>query len=281
MELENLLTGSKSIINMIDFHNHVLPDLDDGSKSLEMSINMIREAVSQGIKEVVNTVHYQHPQMEHKDLSHSRICEKFSLLQSEIEAQGLSVRLHLGTEVYFSNNLTKIIDNPLVTIGNGKYMLIEFPVIQFPPSFDEILFKLKIEGITPIIAHPERYRQIQYDILILSKLVQSGCLVQIDAGSIMGNFGFEAKKTAVKILQYSLCHIIGSDSHNDKNRNFCLGKVVEICNNELKINVSKMVNENPKKILKGELIDSEINLDQSFIKDISIWEKFKIFFGGN
>ena len=102
---------------MIDFHNHILPNIDDGSKSIDMSIQMLSEASKQGITEVVNTVHYQNPKFDEKDFDIDRINRLKNELENELEIKGIPIKLHLGAEVFYFPNLLKILDNPLVTIG--------------------------------------------------------------------------------------------------------------------------------------------------------------------
>ena len=120
---------------MIDFHNHILPNMDDGSKSLEMSLNMLRQAQRQGITDVVNTVHFQHPKMDGKDISYESIRKVIEALQKKLDNEGINVKIHIGSEVFFLPNLTELKNNPLCTMGDGKYMLIEFPIFKFPIGF--------------------------------------------------------------------------------------------------------------------------------------------------
>jgi len=260
---------------MIDFHNHILPNVDDGSKSLEMSLNMLKEAERQGITDIVNTVHYQHPKVEGKDISFERITQEIENLQKSAFESNINVKIYNGAEVFYLPNLLELIDNPQATIGNGKYMLIEFPIFQFPPNYEKTLFELSMKGVTPIIAHPERYTVIQNDIIELASLVQRGCLVQIDAGSIIGTFGANAQKISHQILKNGLCHIIGSDSHNDSTRNICLKEAISVCANHLGMDISEMVIDNPKKILNGEIFEPEIDLDYLINKKTTIWMQVK------
>ena len=81
----------------------------------------------------------------------------------------------------------------MITFSNGKYMLIEFQTFMMPKGYENHLYDLKMSGVTPIIAHPERYKAVQDDIKIIEKLINSGCLMQIDAGSILGHFGKKCK----------------------------------------------------------------------------------------
>ena len=155
---------------MIDFHNHILPKIDDGSKSLEMSLDMLRHAAEQGITDVVNTVHYQHPKVETEDISFERIQKEIKNLQTELDNHDISIKLHCGAEVFFLPNLLEIKDDPLATFSHGKYMLIEFQAHKLPDMHKQQLFDLKMAGVTPIIAHPERYKPVQEDISILEEV---------------------------------------------------------------------------------------------------------------
>ena len=239
---------------MIDFHNHVLPNVDDGSKSLEISLRMLKCASEQGITDVVNTVHYQHPKVETEDISYERIKKKINLLQHELDQNDIPLKLHLGAEVFYLPNLMDIKDDPLATFDTSNYMLIEFQVHQLPETQKKQLFDLKMSGITPIIAHPERYKFVQNDISIVSEWLEAGCLIQVDAGSTLGYLGRSSKLISERIIKNGWCHILGSDSHDDKRRNFCLADSVEIVKAWVGNSVRAMVFDNPKAIIEGRKI---------------------------
>ena len=211
---------------MIDFHNHLLPNLDDGAKSMEMTLDMLREASNQGIKKIVNTVHFQHPKMERKNIDYNHIQEIRDRVLKEAAQIGIKIDIELASEVYYLPNLCDLVDNPIATI-NG-YMLIEFPAMIVPSDFLDIFFNLKMKGINPILAHPERYRFIQQDVNNLNKLNDLEIIFQIDAGSLVGHFGNKTKKIAFNMLKEGYCHIIGSDAHNNIKRNFCLKEAYNI-----------------------------------------------------
>ena len=237
---------------MIDFHNHIIPNLDDGSKSIEMSLNMLKEAESQGITDIINTVHFQHPKMEGKNTSYDFVIDEINKLQEIANENNINVKIHPGSEVFFQFNLTEILDNPITVIGNGKYMLIEFQRLSFPENYEEELFKLQLKGITPIIAHPERYRGIQNNMKLAEKWFDRGYLIQIDCASITGSFGKETQKTAIQLLQHGLCHLIGSDAHNDKKRNFCLKEALTITERLIGEKNILIIKENSERILSGK-----------------------------
>ena len=259
---------------MIDFHNHVIPNLDDGSKSIEMSLNMLKEAQKQGITDVINTVHYQHPKMENKNTSYNFIIDEIKKLQDVIDDNNINIKLHAASEVFFKFNLTEILDNPITTFGNGKYMLIEFQRLHFPQGYEDELFKLQLKNIIPIIAHPERYRGIQQDINLAEKCIERGYLIQIDCASIIGGFGKKTKEVAIKLLQNGLCHFIGSDSHNDKKRNFCLEQALLETEKYIGSESTLIIKDNSKKILNGkDPLNYSVNINKK-----SIFTKIQSFF---
>jgi len=238
---------------MVDIHNHILPNIDDGSRSMEMSINMLKYAYEQGVTDVVNTVHFQHPlflDIDHSLENFERVLKNLQLKLNEYE---IPIKIHLGSEVFYYENLLKIINKPLVTMGGGKYMLIEFPPRNIPDSQKKILFDLKMIGITPIIAHPERYKIVQENFNIIYDWINAGCLIQVDAGSLLGSLGAKAQKSSLLIIKENCCHILASDAHNDLNRNFCLKDAYDYVKNIIgKKNSDLLVYEHPSSIINGE-----------------------------
>ena len=237
---------------MIDFHNHILPGVDDGARTMQESLDMLSCAQDQGITDVVNTVHFQHPKMKGKNTDFKYISSVKNDLLEEMSKKNIKVNIHLGAEVFFDFNLIEILDNPLITFCNGKYMLIEFQAHQLPHKFDKHLYELAMHGVTPIIAHPERYKPIQEDMSIVEKLINSGCLMQIDGGSLLGHFGVKCKIAAITMLKCNMIHVIGSDSHRSGKRNFCLRESFKIAEQITNQNLEDLVFKNPNKIVNGE-----------------------------
>ena len=246
---------------MIDFHNHILPSIDDGSRSIDMSLSMLKHANEQGITDVVNTVHLQHPKVEGKDISYDRIKNEVDILQEIIKENGISINIHIGSEVYFLPDLVKLIENPLATIGDGKYMLIEFQTYQLPKNYKTHLFDLKMAGVTPIIAHPERYKPVQDNVNIVVEWLAAGCIIQVDAGSPLGYLGTASKIASEKILKNGWCQILGSDSHDNKQRNFCLRESIDLIKKWVDYDISMLVKDNPQAVIDGSPIqvDFEYN----------------------
>ena len=258
---------------MIDFHNHVLPAVDDGSKSLEMSLNMLGHAAEQGITDVVNTVHLQHPKVETEDISYDRIQRRIANLQVELDKFNIPIRLHSGSEVFYLPNLVSFKGNQLATFGQGSYMLVEFQVHQLPETQKQVLFDLKMAGVTPIIAHPERYKPVQDDISIITDWLSVGCLIQVDAGSVLGFLGSGSKEASERIVKSGWCQILGSDAHDDQRRNFCLMETMEKVKDWIGSDANLLVNDNPRMVLDG----TPIIIDYEYIprKIPNFWSRLK------
>ena len=239
---------------MIDFHNHVLPDVDDGPKLIEESIDMLRTASIQGIKKVVNTVHFQHPKMNDKIIEYDYLNQKIDSLKKIILNEDFDIEILLSAEVFYLPNLVEISKNPITTIGDKKYMLIEFLPNIFPTGYKEEFFNLQQIGITPIIAHPERYKFIQNDIDILEDWKNRGYIIQIDAGSVLGYFGKSIQKVSLKMITNGYIHLIGSDAHNNKKRNFCLLDAYESLKTFFSFALIDILKENSENILEGKKV---------------------------
>ena len=131
-------------------------------------------------------------------------------------------------KVFFICLICQFKDNPLTTFGNVKYMHIEFQTTHIPDKHRETLFNLKMKGVTPIIAHPERYHSVQKDINLVHDWLNAGCIIQVDAGSLLGLMGKSALEASQNILKQHWCQVIGSDAHDNKKRNFVLNDGLNI-----------------------------------------------------
>jgi len=240
---------------------------------MEMSLNMLKNAAEQGITDVVNTVHFQHPKVEFDEITHQQISDAINNLQNELKIHNIPVTLHSGAEVFFLPNLLDIKSDPLATYGHGKYMLIEFLIHHIPETQKQVFFDLKMNGVTPIIAHPERYRPVQENITLVYDWLNAGCLVQVDAGSVLGFLGKSAQQTAEKIIKNNWCQILGSDAHNDRKRNFCLKEAYEIVQDLLGNDARTMVFDHPRAVLAGQPISVDVETIPEEIP--GLWKKLK------
>lgn len=238
---------------MIDLHSHILPALDDGSSSVEESIAMARQAVADGIRTVVATPHTLNG--VYYSSSHE-VTGHVACLQEILQENQIELKLCSGSEAHICAGLAKrILSGEIATINNnGQYALVEFPVQAIPSGSKNELFQLKLKGITPIIAHPERNMVFQRRLELLYDLIAMGSIVQITAMSITGGFGEEAMECAHRLLDLRLAHIIATDSHSPENRPPVLSPALEVAAEimgDIK-EAKEMVTIRPDAILAGK-----------------------------
>lgn len=202
---------------MIDFHCHILPDLDDGPRSWDESLEMARIAQSDGISEIVCTPHikkgYATPSLR-------QISERAAELESRVRDSSIAVRFHVAAEVALERNLPDLIERgEIATIGGPvRYILLELPWEHIPSYTETVISDLLSSGITPIIAHLERYHEVITDPGIAGTLLEAGALAQVNSGSITGMFGSDVQETSHILLTHSMAHVIGSDAHSSGRR---------------------------------------------------------------
>lgn len=201
---------------MIDFHSHILPNIDDGSRSMEESINLIREATEAGFTGIISTSHYLQDYYECDEQERRKLLEdiddEVSKLSNNIGMQ--MPKLYLGSEIYITTDMINLLEEKKAsTINNTKYVLFELPMNSKPLFVKDVVYKLIECGYRPIIAHPERYSYVKEDIGFVKELKDMGALFQSNYGSIIGMYGNSAKKTVKKLLKENLISFLGSDVH--------------------------------------------------------------------
>jgi protein-tyrosine phosphatase len=198
---------------VIDIHSHILPGLDDGARSFEEAMQMLRLAAESGTTDIVATPHIS-PAFPNSFDRVSRVFDEVSQSSSGI------VRLHLGCDFHLTHdNLQHFLANPTkYTINNRQYLMVELSdYIPFGPV-DEALSRISNEGVTPVITHPERNHSLQRNGRQLACWVDRGCLCQITGQSLLGRFGSHAKDMAQHLLKSGLAHVVASDGHDLINR---------------------------------------------------------------
>ncbi len=196
---------------MIDTHLHILPAVDDGPETMEESIALARVLVQEGIHTAIATPHYndQFPQR-----SAAEIIEQVNELQQVLDRQGIPLRLFAGHEALIKPGLVDDIrTGRLATLNGSRYLLLELWNSTWLPETERVIFELRACGITPILAHPERYRVFQKELERLASLLRQGVLVQITASSLVGMQGRTAQRIAETLLKRGLVHCIASDAH--------------------------------------------------------------------
>lgn len=235
---------------MIDFHSHILPNIDDGARDLSESISMINEAKNAGFTKIISTSHYIDGYYETDE-------EQRINLINDVKQNIQGIEIYLGNEIYITSQMIDLIENKKAsTINNSKYILFELPMNAKTIDVKEVVYRLIEKGYVPIIAHPERYKYIQDNINYAIELSEMGVLFQSNYGSCIGMYGSSAKKTQKKLLQEGLIQFLGSDVHMPGQIYPQIPKVLKklrkiISESELE----QLTTINPQKVLNNEDIE--------------------------
>ncbi|MCB1687067.1 MAG: capsular biosynthesis protein [Halioglobus sp.] len=200
---------------MIDLHCHLLPGVDDGPDSLDEALDMARLAVANGISHSVITPHI-HPGRYENQLS--TLQPQLAAYRKALAQHQINLQLTLGGEVRLSVEALAMIHQeevPMLGQENGfRIMLLEFPHSHVLPGSDKLVRHLLERNIRPMIAHPERNKDVMRSLDKLLPFLEAGCLLQVTAGSVVGKFGAMAQQRAVEMLERGWVSVLASDAHN-------------------------------------------------------------------
>ncbi len=198
---------------MIDIHSHVLPLVDDGSQDLQESLEMIAASADSGVKILVATPH-ANQRGRFENYYRNDIKQRFLDLKEAVKQAGIPIRLVFGMEIYSSLDLPDLLENGLLCgLNCSDYYLVEFPFeaeLEYMYACVDMIFE---SGGIPVIAHPERYTEIQRNPGVLYEWIREGVCTQVNKGSIFGNFGSGARRAAEYLYAYDLVTCVGSDAH--------------------------------------------------------------------
>ena len=211
---------------MIDLHCHILPGIDDGSRSLDMSLEMARMAVDDGITLIACTPHI-YPGLYMNDTA--GITAARDRLQREFDERGIPLKLTTGADVHLVPGLVDGLRAGTVpTLHGTRYLLLEPSHHVAPPHFQDSVFRLVAEGYVPVITHPERLTWIEDHYAVFGDLVKQGAWMQLTAASLTGVFGARAKYWSERFLDDGLTHILATDAHSNGRRSPVMSKAREI-----------------------------------------------------
>lgn len=256
---------------MMDFHSHIIHGIDDGAKSLDMSLEMLKISESEGVEYICATPHFITEEFE---ISKEKYIEKLDSLILASRKENLKIKILSGLEIYIHPNLPKQYkENKIWGINDSEYLLIELPMGQFPLYTEDVFYELMLLGVKPILAHPERNNKIMKNHDLIINLIRQGVLMQINSGSLLGDYGKEVKKTAEEFVARNMVHILGSDGHNITGRKTNIKTAYEIVKNKNKI-VYDWIIENQINIINNKPTSDllELNLKKSKISFFNIFK---------
>lgn len=201
---------------MVDIHCHILPGVDDGSKSISETVGMLRCAQNEGIEAMIATPHYKHGR---HNASLETIQRRIAEIREIGSAEGIDIKIYSGSEVFFFHDIEEAFDSgKIATINNTDHLLVEFsPSVDFT-YIRNAVFDICNLGLVPIIAHVERYECMLRNYSHAEVLKQIGAKLQINTSSVAGKTGRAMKKYTIKLCKNQLIDYMGTDAHDERNR---------------------------------------------------------------
>jgi protein-tyrosine phosphatase len=196
---------------MVDLHAHVLPDVDDGPRTLEESLDVLGSMHEDGVRAVAATPHVR----DDWPTTVERMRDGVSSLGAAARDAGIEIEVLPGGEIDLGRlgMLSKDERAGFGLGGNPRLILLEFPYAGWPIGLRDTVFRLRSAGIVPLLAHPERNPEVQADPGRLQEAVRGGALVQVTAASVDGRLGPRSRKCALRLVEFELAHVLASDAH--------------------------------------------------------------------
>lgn len=193
-----------------DVHSHLIPGIDDGAQTLDHSIGMLLKFQELGYKKVITTPHIL------SDLypnTPETILNGYNIVKKELERINLNIEFQTAAEYFYDDHLMAQIESNQVMKFNQNYVLFEFSFNTEPLHVDELIFKIQSKGLTPVLAHYERYSFCLNNMKMAEELREKGCLIQMNLNSLTGHYGPAVKKTAERLIKNKLVNLAGTDCH--------------------------------------------------------------------
>ena len=234
-----------------DIHIHLLPGLDDGPRDLDESLDLLKSCWQAGTRHFCATPHFSSPD-EAWDLEEAKAL--LNALRFRAVEEGMSADLRLGAEIaLFPEILEAGTRGELPTLGGSRYVLLEAPPMVLPPHFPDFLYRFRRTGLIPLLGHPERSEALIRRPERMREIVAAGCLVQVTAGSVMGEWGRKVRRAARTFLREGWVHAVASDGHGTPVRACDLAAVEREVTAVLKdpLGARHLVSEGPLRLMGG------------------------------
>ncbi len=240
---------------MIDIHSHILPKIDDGAETWEMSLAMARIAVEDGIKTMAATPHMLNGVY---NVSRDQILTQVEELRRRLKEENIDLEIVAGADTHVTQDfMTHLNDGTLLTINDaGKYILVEFPQSILEQATYDMLFEIQLAGVIPVITHPERYFDIQRNYRIAYKWAESGNIIQVTAASLVGELGEAAQTSAMRLLKEGIVHVVASDAHSTEWRRPVMSSARRLVADVLSEDHAELIFlERPRCIVAGDYVE--------------------------
>lgn len=200
---------------IVDFHSHLMPAVDDGSQSIEESLNGLAAFINDGVGTVITTPHVRAALTTEPDMLEERLAEldrAWALVSAEAKRAHPDLVFERGVELALDTPEPDVSD-PRLRLAGGPFLLMEFPMMTVPPRSAAAISALRMKGVLPIVAHPERYQGFPSDLSLAEEWRRSGAFLQVNGASLLGKYGQRAKELAIALLERGWVDYLGSDYH--------------------------------------------------------------------
>lgn len=200
----------------VDMHSHLLPGLDDGLQEVEKSVIFIKALQELGYRKLICTPHILSDLYPNSPIT---ILPKLDLVRKALDAEGISIELEAAAEYMIDHDFSVLLSTSqkeeLLTIA-GKYILVEMSYLSPSPNVEQVIFDLRMMGLVPILAHPERYNYYHGKFDQYERFRELGCKLQVNLLSLSGAYGNGVQKTAEKIIRSGIADLLGTDMHHER-----------------------------------------------------------------
>ncbi len=196
-----------------DLHSHLIPGIDDGAKTMEESISLIKALKAFGFTKLITTPHI----MSHRYPNSSEIIQKgLMLLKEELDRQNIDIEIEAAAEYYLDDHLFRLIKQGDILTFGDNYLLFEMSYVIAPADLDHIIYEMQSAGYRPVLAHPERYMYMHHNFEKYVRLKQHGVLFQINTNSLGGYYSKPVQKAAMRLVEMGMIDLIGTDTHSQR-----------------------------------------------------------------
>ncbi|HIZ43525.1 MAG TPA: hypothetical protein H9672_02240 [Firmicutes bacterium] len=240
---------------MVDLHVHILPGLDDGSQSMEESLELAELALEGGVSLLAATPH-SNQEGRFENFFSGELKAEYEAFCRALAEERLPLGVVLGMEIFATEDMRdKIKSGQLTGLNGSRYYLVEFAFDAEPDWIGERLEDVLELGRIPLIAHPERYFCVQEYPALVYEWLRLGCCTQLNKGSLLGRFGRHAARSAAQLLEYDLVTCVASDAHSPYMRTTYMGDVRDYLEERLgEERALRLLERNPERILYGRTV---------------------------
>lgn len=233
---------------MVDIHAHIIPGLDDGAECMEEALKMAAMAVADGIGHMAATSHGNYYPYSLKEYQ-----KGFSALKNELQKNKIPLKVYPGMEIFLDDGAFSLLKKKeLLALNHTEYLLVEFPFDESVRAVLQRMEYLRSAGYGIVLAHPERYIFTQKDKELAYYLSEQGCVLQVNAGSIAGDFGEVCRRLSERMLDDGIVSVIATDAHDTAYRPPVVqGVLAKLRRKYPESQLHLWLSENPSRILKG------------------------------